>query len=167
MNTSLILRDFTAEDVSPANQLTNWFIEHSAVHFGSEAASDAEFAALWEKGRASFPWLSAVLDGVFVGYCKAGPWRERAAYARTVETGIYVCEQARGQGVGKALYAEMFSRLRLLGLRVVVAGITLPNEASVRLHEGVGFQLAGVFRAVGLKFNAWHDVGFWQLDLGV
>ncbi len=163
---AVLVRDFEARDVAPANALTNHFIERTAIHFGAAQAADGEFRAVWEKGRARFPWLAAEAGGRFAGYCKAGTWRERDAYARTVETGIYVAEEARGRGVGRALYAALFERLRAQGFRVVVAGITLPNEASVRLHEAVGFRAVGVFHAVGYKFGAWHDVGFWELDLG-
>lgn len=159
------VRDFAAPDVAAANALTNHFIEHTSIHFGSAPARDEDFRALWEKGRERFPWLAAEVNGRFAGYCKAGMWRERDAYARTVEAGIYVTEDARGKGVGKALYEALFTRLRAAGFRAVVAGVTLPNEASVRLHESCGFRKVGVFHAVGYKFGAWHDVGFWELDL--
>lgn len=166
MSPAATVRDFTGADVAPANALTNHYIERTAIHFGSAPAADADFRAAWEKGRARFPWLAAEVDGAFAGYCKAGTWRERDAYARTVEAGIYVTPEAQGRGVGRALYGALFERLRASGFRVVVAGITLPNDPSVRLHEAVGFRAVGVFHAVGHKFGAWHDVGFWELDLG-
>lgn len=153
-------------DLCAANALTNWFITHTPIHFGMEASSDAAFAAVWQQGiAAGYPWLAAEVEGAFAGYCKAGPWRERAAYHRTVEAGIYVTPEARGRGVGTALYQALFAALRARGFRVVVAGITLPNAPSVRLHEAVGFAPVGVFHAVGQKFGAWHDVGFWERDL--
>jgi len=161
-----LVRDFEARDVAPANALTNHFIAHTSTHFGSVAATDEAFAAAWEKGRARYPWLAAEVDGRFAGYAKAGVWRERDAYARTAETGLYVADGLRGRGVGRALYAVLLQRLRAMGFHTVVAGVTLPNEASVRLHEAVGFRPVGVFHAVGHKFGAWHDVGFWELDLG-
>lgn len=159
------VRDFAAGDVAPANELTNHYIRETPIHFGATPASDDEFAAHWERGRARFPWLAATLDGRFAGYCKAGVWRERDAYARTVETGIYVARDAQGRGVGRALYEALFARLRGAGFHAAVAGITLPNDPSVRLHEAVGFTRVGVFREVGRKFDAWHDVGFWQAML--
>ncbi len=163
---NVLVRDFAAGDVAPANALTNHFIEHTTTHFGSTPATDDAFAAVWEKGRVRYPWLAAEVDGGFAGYAKAGVWRERDAYARTAETGLYVADGLRGKGVGKALYAALFERLRALGFHAVVAGVTLPNEASVRLHEAVGFRKVGVFHAVGHKFGAWHDVGFWERELG-
>jgi phosphinothricin acetyltransferase len=161
-----VVRAFEAQDVAPANALTNHFIAHTPIHFGLEVSTDEAFEALWRAGRERFPWLAAEVDGVFAGYCKAGLWRERAAYAHTVETGIYVAQSQRGRGVGVALYGALFEALSARGIHTVVAGITLPNEASVRLHERVGFSPVGVFREVGRKFDRWHDVGFWQRDLG-
>ncbi|MFO0973639.1 MAG: N-acetyltransferase family protein [Phycisphaerae bacterium] len=165
MNTPCEVRTFRASDVAPANALTNWYIEHTAVHFAFAPAPDAEFAATWEKYRERYPWLAAEVNGAFAGYCKAGLWRERDAYSRTVEAGVYVVQTLHRRGVARALYAELFRRLRAGSFHTVIAGITLPNEASVRLHEAIGFEKVGVFRAVGRKFDAWHDVGFWQIDL--
>ncbi|MBI5516410.1 MAG: N-acetyltransferase family protein [Deltaproteobacteria bacterium] len=162
---TLLVRAFSEGDVAPANALTNHYIVHTPIHFGLEPSTDEAFRALWEKGRARFPWLAAEVRGVFAGYCKAGTWRERAAYERTVETGVYVEERCRGRGVGLALYGALFEALREGGFHAVVAGITLPNEASVRLHERAGFSPVGVFREVGRKFDQWHDVGFWQRGL--
>lgn len=161
----MLVREFSEGDVASANALTNYYIVHTAIHFGSSPAADEEFAATWRAGASRFPWLAADDEGRFVGYCKAGTWRERDAYRRTVETGIYVDPSAQRRGVGRALYCELFRRLRKAGFHTVVAGITLPNEPSVRLHEALGFRRVGVFQAVGYKFGAWHDVGFWQLDL--
>lgn len=160
----MIIRDFTEADVAPANALVNDVILQTPIHFATAPATDAEFAAMWNKSRENFPWLAAEDSGGFLGYCKAGTWRERDAYSRTVETAVYVVSNARRRGTGRALYQELFARLRDGGFRTAVAGITLPNEASVLLHEAMGFQHVGVFKAVGFKFDAWHDVGFWQID---
>lgn len=166
MSTQLIVRDFQARDIEPACALTNEFIVRTAVHFDTVPATVEEFGARWARRDERFPWVAAELDGRFAGYCKAGRWRERDAYSRTVETGVYVERDARRTGVASALYRALLDRLKRNGFRVVVAGITLPNDASVRLHERLGFVRAGVFHAVGFKFNTWHDVGFWELDLG-
>ena len=165
MSDATVVREFAEADVAPANALTNHFIRETPIHFGTLPATDEDFAAVWAKGRARYPWLAAERGGRFAGYCKAGLWRERDAYARTVETGIYVTRDAQGRGVGRALYEALFARLRDAGFHAAVAGITLPNDPSVRLHESVGFTPVGVFREVGRKFDAWHDVGFWQAML--
>lgn len=96
------------------------------------------------------------------GYAYASTHRSRAAYRLTVETSVYVAERAQGRGVARALYTELLRTLGERGFEVALAGITLPNPASVALHEAMGFQRVGVFEAVGLKFGRWHDVGWWQ-----
>ncbi|MEQ8316137.1 MAG: N-acetyltransferase family protein [Phycisphaerales bacterium] len=158
-----IVRDFAQHDVSPANAATNWYIEHTAVHFASEPSSDDQFDALWRRGSATHPWLAAEVDGRFAGYAKAAVWRERAAYRHTCETGIYVARGMERRGVGLALYTELLPRLRAAGFRAVIGGMTLPNDASAALHERAGFRKVAHFERVGFKFGRWHDVGFWQL----
>jgi phosphinothricin acetyltransferase len=157
------VRDFEARDVAPANALTNWYIEHTAVHFATEPASDEGFEAMWRAGSRTHPWLAAEVLGRFAGYAKAGPWRERAAYRHTCETGIYIERGMEGRGVGMALYGELLPRLRAAGVHAVVGGMTLPNPASAALHERAGFTKVAHFPQVGHKLGQWHDVGFWQL----
>jgi phosphinothricin acetyltransferase len=110
----------------------------------------------------------AVVDDRVVGVAYAGPWNERAAYRRTVESTVYVEESAHRRGVGDALYTELLDRLRRQGFHSAVAVIALPNDPSVRLHERHGFTRVGELREAGFKHGAWHDVGFWQclLDSG-
>jgi len=158
----MVIRDFEDGDVAPACTLTNHYIEHTPVHFGLHPYTAEEFREMWHAGREKYPWLAAAIDGRFAGYAKAGRWREREAYQFTAEAGLYVESAFHGRGVGKALYAELFKRLAKAGFHTAVAGITLPNEASVRLHEAMGFTKVGVFREVGRKMDAWHDTGWWQ-----
>ncbi len=165
--TGIVVRTFEARDVAPANALTNHYIATTAVHFAYEPATDAQFEALWRTGAAQYPWLAAEVDGRFAGYAKAGRWRDRDAYARTTETGVYIEPALHGKGVGRALMAALLDRLQQTGFRTAIAGIALPNPVSIRLHEALGFRAVGVFRGVGCKFGQWHDVGFWQYDFGV
>jgi phosphinothricin acetyltransferase len=99
------------------------------------------------------------------GYAYASRHRERAAYQWSVDVSAYVREDARGRGVGKALYGRLFELLKALGYCRAFAGIALPNAASVALHESMGFEALGVYRRVGFKRGAWHDVGWWQKTL--
>ena len=112
-----------------------------------------------------YPWLVAERDGEVVGYAYASKHRERAAYRWSVDVSAYVREGARGMGIGRALYDALIGMLRRQGFRSAFAGIALPNEASIRLHEAVGFQLVGVYRDVGFKHGHWRDVGWWRLGL--
>jgi L-amino acid N-acyltransferase YncA len=111
------------------------------------------------------PWLVLERNGELVGYAYAGPHRERAAYRWSVDTSVYVDAAHARTGVGRALYRVLFTLLRLQGFFVAHAGITLPNAASVRLHESCGFESVGVYRDVGFKLGAFHDVGWWRLAL--
>jgi phosphinothricin acetyltransferase len=157
------LHEFAERHVAAANRLTNRYIEQTAVHLALVPATDDAFRNVWISGRIRFPWLAAEVEGAFAGYAKAGVWREREAFGRTCEVGVYVEPAQQGRGVGRALYEGLLPRLREAGFHAVVAAITQPNEASVRLHEAVGFEKAGHFPEVGWKFEHWHDVGFWQL----
>ena len=162
----MIIRPTEAPDFPHVARLTNVYIRTSAIHFGDRDQSPEELRALWRDARATHPWYTAEVDGRFAGYAKSGAWRERAAYRRTAETAIYVEESARRTGVGRALYAALIDDLRARGFHTIVAGVTLPNEASVRFHESLGFRYVATFSEVGRKFDRWHDVGFWQLMLG-
>ncbi len=114
---------------------------------------------------AGLPWLVAVEDGRVTGYAYASVWNARGAYRHTVECTAYLAANATGRGLGTRLYEELFARLRQLDVHAVIAVITLPNPASVALHERFGLTQAGVFREVGFKFGAWIDVGYWQTVL--
>jgi L-amino acid N-acyltransferase YncA len=116
--------------------------------------------------RAAHEWLVAERDGVVVGYAYGGVHRGRRAYQWTAEVSAYVDRGAQRTGVGRELYAELFKRLRERGFRLLVAGITLPNDASVGIHEALGFEPVGVYKNIGWKAGEWWDVGWWQLDLG-
>ena len=116
--------------------------------------------------RKAHVWLVAERDGQVVGYAYGGAHRDRAAYNRTVEVSAYVGQSLQRSGVGRRLYTELFDRLHGDGYRLLVAGITLPNDASVGIHEALGFERVGVYRNIGFKNGQWWDVGWWQLDLG-
>jgi phosphinothricin acetyltransferase len=138
-------------------------VNGSAVSFELEPPSAEEIA---RRIRSAHEWLVAERDGQVVGYAYGGRHRERAAYNWTVEVSAYVDRGAQRSGVGRELYTELFRRLKQRGFRLLVAGITLPNDASVGIHEALGFEPVGVYRNVGFKNGEWWDVGWWQLDLG-
>jgi L-amino acid N-acyltransferase YncA len=111
----------------------------------------------------AYPWLVAVeADHQVVGYAYAHAFAERAAYGWSVETSIYLDPNARRRGVGRRLYEVLFALLEAQGYRQAFAGATLPNPASVALHERMGFEPVAVYRRVGWKNGVWHDVGWWQ-----
>jgi L-amino acid N-acyltransferase YncA len=148
------------DDFDAIAAITNHYITTSAIHFGYEPITAAELRAAWA-AHPRHPYLVDDRDGV-VAYAKATPWRERAAYAWTAEVGIYVAADARGGGIGRALYVALLEACVAAGFRSVVAGITMPNAASVALHARLGFEPVGTFRDAGWKHNAWHAVAFFQ-----
>lgn len=115
--------------------------------------------------RPRLPWLVAERDGGVVGFACASPHHRRAAYRWSVDTTVYLTATERGRGTGRALYEALLPLLRGLGLTTAHAGITLPNRASVGLHEALGFTPVGVYPDVGHKHGRWHDVGWWRLAL--
>jgi len=112
------------------------------------------------------PWLVAEVNGEIAGYASTAPMRNRAAYRWSVETGIYLAEAAQGRGLGRQLLSAHLDLLERQGMVTAIAGIALPNAASVALHEKLGFSLLGIERGVGFKLGRWIDVGRWQRDLG-
>lgn len=140
-------------------------VEGSAVSFEERAPGAAELARRIERYGTSHAWLVAERDGKTAGYAYAFPFQERPAYRWSAGVSVYVAEGERGRGTGRALYEALFDRLRERGFRMACAGITLPNEASVGLHESLGFQQVGMNPEIGWKNGAWRDVGWWQLEL--
>ena len=159
------IRMATPDDAAAVRAIYAPFVERTAVTFESEVPPVAEMAERIRAVVPRFPWLIAEREGFVVGYAYASTWRSRAAYRWAVETTVYLRDDARGQGLGPALYRPLLACLRLQGLRLAIAGITLPNPASVRMHEAFGFRAVAVYRACGHKLGAWHDVGMWELEL--
>lgn len=156
------IRPARGGDFESIAAITNHYIATTVVHFGYEPVTAAELRATWEAARDRFPWLVTEVAGAVVAYAKAGVWRERAAYQWTAECGLYVADAHRGRGLGRAIYGALLDDLHAREFRSAIGGITLPNEPSVKLHEALGFERAGVFREVGFKHEQWRDVGFWQ-----
>jgi L-amino acid N-acyltransferase YncA len=140
-------------------------VEGSAVSFEEWAPSAEEMGERIAAVARSHAWLVAERDGRVLGYAYATAFNQRPAYRWSASVSVYVAEGARGEGVGRALYEALFERLRAAGFRMACAGITLPNPASVALHESLGFERTGLNRAIGWKDGAWRDVGWWQLEL--
>jgi L-amino acid N-acyltransferase YncA len=111
------------------------------------------------------PWLVCERDGAVLGYAYASAHRERAAYRWSVDVSAYVRADARRLGVARALYASLLALLARQGFRNAYAGVTLPNDASVGLHQAVGFTPVGAYRGVGYKLGAWHDVAWFERPL--
>lgn len=142
------------------------YVAGAATSFEEEPPDADDFAQRIERVSSTHPWLVAERDGVVAGFAYAAPHRARPAYRWTAETSVYVGDGHQGMGVGRELYTALTGLLRRQGLHVALAGITLPNAASVALHEALGFERIGVYRRIGFKAGAWRDVSWWQLVLG-
>jgi phosphinothricin acetyltransferase len=141
------------------------YCESSHVSFEIVAPSEQQMQDRIARIIVQYPWLIAEVDEIVAGYVYASQHRERAAYRWAVDVAVYVAYQQLRRGLGRALYDSLFSILRQQGYFKAYAGITLPNPASVGMHEALGFRPVGVFRGVGYKLDRWLDVGWWQLDL--
>jgi L-amino acid N-acyltransferase YncA len=141
------------------------YCESAAVSFETSAPSPEEIARRIQSITQQWPWLVLEDNGVVAAYAYAGRHRERAAYGWAVDTAVYVGAPYHRRGAGRALYATLFHLLSRQGYFKACAGITLPNPASVGLHEAVGFTLVGVYRGIGFKLGGWHDVAWYEAEV--
>jgi L-amino acid N-acyltransferase YncA len=141
------------------------FVDASAVSFEERAPDAASFAERIARTERTHPWLVLEDGANVVGFAYACTHRTRAAYRWAADVGIYVDPAHQGKGAGRRLYDALFDLMRRQNLRIACAGITLPNDASIGLHEALGFERVGVYRAIGYKAGAWRDVVWMQLAL--
>ena len=160
------IRNAAREDVAAVAAIYNLYIANTCITFETDAVSAEEMRArILEAADASLPWLVATDDNAVVGYAYASKWKGRCAYRHSAESTVYLAPASTGKGVGRQLYAALIDRLRDRGIHTVIGGIALPNEASIRLHERLGFEKVAQFKQVGFKQDRWIDVGYWQLLL--
>ena len=161
-----MIRDATESDAQAIADIYNHYIANTVVTFEEQAISQSEIIGRMEKVTgSSLPWLVAEDSGVVIGYAYAGKWNMRSAYRHTVESTVYLSPSSVGQGWGTRLYEALFDSLRAKSIHIVIGGITLPNPASVALHEKFGMKQVAHFPEVGHKFGRWLDGGYWQLAL--
>ena len=160
---AVLVRLAGAEDAAAIAAIYRPYVEGSRISFEEEAPEAAEIAR--RMASPIHPWLVAEEEGRVLGYASTAPMRNRPAYRWSVESGIYLEAAAQGRGIGRQLLAAHLDLLERQGFVTVIAGIALPNDASVALHEKLGFALSGIERGVGFKTGEWVDVGRWQRDL--
>jgi phosphinothricin acetyltransferase len=161
-----LIRSVERSDAPAIRDIYAPFVSGSATSFEVEPPDAAEMERRIQEQRDRYPWLVYEADGAVLGYAYASPHRAaRKAYQWCVEVSIYIHEDARRRGIGRALYGSLFDLLRGQGYVNAYAGITLPNPGSLRLHESMGFAPIGVYPRIGFKFGTWHDVIWLQLRL--
>lgn len=157
-----MIRKATVADAAAIASIYNYYILETVITFEVEAISEADMALRIEQISAKYPYLVYEEEGKVVGYAYVGEFRGRFSYRFTGESTIYLNPRSSGKGVGFALYGQLMKEARKQKLHAIMAGITLPNAASQRLHEKLGFEKVGHFREVGYKFDRWLDVGYWE-----
>ena len=160
------VRPATRADAEACAAIYARYVIETAITFELDPPSSAEMAERIAACAASHAWLVAEQAGGVVGYAYGAPFHPRAAYRWSCEVSVYVEPGRRRAGVGRALYEILLARLAQRGFRMALAGMTLPNAASVGLHRAMGFEPVGVYRRIGYKHGAWHDVAWTQRALG-
>jgi L-amino acid N-acyltransferase YncA len=156
------IRLATLADSEPIAAIYAPFCENTSVSFETVAPAPADMAARIQKITTQYPWLVLESDGVVAGYVYASQHRDRVAYQWSVDVTAYTHPNYRRRGVGKALYTSLFELLSHQGYYKAHAGIALPNPGSIGLHEALGMTLVGIYKGVGFKLDAWHDVAWYQ-----
>jgi L-amino acid N-acyltransferase YncA len=163
---STFIRPAEVSDTADFARIYNHYIQNTIISFEEEPVPTAEMAArLATVVTANLPWLTIESGGQVSGFAYASPWKKRSAYRFSAESTIYLHPDQAGLGLGTLLYGALLDELRQHPLHIVIGGIALPNPASVRLHEKLGFRKVAHFSQVGFKFGAWIDVGYWELAL--
>ncbi|NNF58468.1 MAG: N-acetyltransferase [Rhodothermaceae bacterium] len=158
----MILRLATRADAPGMLAIYGPVVQASYASFAVEPPTVEEIEGQIEQTLAHFPWLVCTEGDQILGYAYAGPHRSRAGYRWATEVSVYVHPEAHRQGIARALYTALFALLAAQGFVNVYAGIALPNEASVALHEALGFQQTAHYRQIGFKTHAWRDTGWWH-----
>jgi phosphinothricin acetyltransferase len=159
---SLKIRLATPDDAGWITDIYAPIVRDTAISFELAPPSVEEMAKRIEMTLQTYPWLVAEEAGQPLGYAYASQHRTRAAYQWSCDVSVYIAPAAQGRKIGAQLYTQLLEILTGQGFRNAFAGIALPNEASVALHERMGFTHLGTYSRVGYKLGAWHDVGWWQ-----
>lgn len=159
------LRPATPEDAAAITAIYAPIVRDTTISFELDPPTAQEMAGRIESISTAYPFLVAEEDGDLIGYAYASQHRTRAAYQSSVDFSIYLAAAARRRGIGTMLGRAVLQAAKQRGYHAAFAGIALPNPASIALHEKLGFRHLGTYREVGRKFDAWHDVGWWQVIL--
>lgn len=159
------IRQALDADAQQICRVYNWYIENTFITFEETAVTEEQMRQRIQNSSQQRPWLVMQEAERILGYAYASEWKSRCAYRYSVETTVYVDKDCRGRGIGLKLYEKLILALRETSIHSLIAGIALPNDHSVALHQKLGFEKVAQFPQVGWKFNKWIDVGYWQLTL--
>lgn len=159
------IRPIAAADIPAVLDIYAPVVLRTTTSFEIEVPTIADFTNRVAAIQHQAPWLVCEIDGQVTGYAYGSAHRSRAAYQCTRELTVYVHSDYRRRGVATALYTALIGLLKRQGYATALAGITLPNDASVRFHERMGFQLVGIYHRVGYKYGQFLDVGWWEMPI--
>jgi phosphinothricin acetyltransferase len=165
MSSTAVIRAASELDAEACAAIYAPYVTGTAITFEIEPPTPGEMARRIVRAQETHAWLVLESDGRVVGYAYGGQMKPRAAYRWSCEVSIYLELGRRRTGGGRALYEALFARLTERGYRTAVAGMTLPNDASVGLHAALGFEPIGTYRSIGWKLDGWHDVAWAQRTL--
>lgn len=167
LNPELMLevRMATQKDIPKMLDIYGPIIQNTSISFEYDLPTLEQFAGRVNDILKTHPWLVCIHQDQLAGYAYAGPHRSREAYQWSTELSVYIAENYQKMGIAKALYQVLVKGLKLQGFHTGLAGITLPNEASIKFHESFGFSPIGTYHNVGFKFGRWHSVGWWEYQL--
>lgn len=163
--TSMTVRDAEPADAAACVAIYAPYVRETAISFEVEPPAAQEMQQRISAAQQTHAWLVLVVGDEVAGYAYGGQYKVRAAYRWACEVSVYIDRDRHRRGGGRALYEALLPRLAARGYLTAVAGMTLPNDASAGLHAALGFEPVGVYRRIGYKFGAWHDVAWLQAPL--
>jgi phosphinothricin acetyltransferase len=166
IDASKTVREVRSNDAKAISEIYNYYVLETAVTFEEMAVtSDNIQSRIYDVESSNLPWLVGEEGDRIVGYAYAKRWKERSAYRYSVEVSVYVDHKLHQKGWGTVLYGALFDELRNRDIHLAIGGITLPNQASIALHEKFAMEKVAHFSEIGYKFGEWRDVGYWQKKL--
>lgn len=158
------IRSATLADVAQIAEIYNYYIKTSHATFELETIDPAEMENRIKDGlEKNYPFLVYEENEGIIGYAYGHQYRARRAYMNSIEVSVYIKNGEEEKGIGTKLYQKLFAEILERDFHAIIAGISLPNDSSIKLHEKFGFEKVAHFREVGFKFGRWIDVGYWEL----
>lgn len=156
------IRSYQPKDLHAIVDILNYYVKNDVCIFQMEPYPLTEIENKFKEILPTYPIFIVEKQGTIVGFAYGARWRDKPAYAQSVETTIYIHPEYKHTGIGEPLYRQLITTLSKMNFHLLVAGMTMPNGGSEKLHIKLGFEKVGEFKDAGMKFGQWHNVGFWQ-----
>ncbi|WJJ95960.1 GNAT family N-acetyltransferase [Algibacter luteus] len=160
-----MIRSVHIDDASALLDIYNYYVLNTTVNFDIDPLSLETFTDKINHIVSEYPYIVYEENNEILGFAYGSRFRPRPAYNYTAESTVYVKHTAHGKQIGSKLYAELIRLLKETDLHTVLGVLTVPNDASINLHEKFGFEKVAHLKEVGLKFGEWQNIGIWQLKL--